>query len=93
MHLNEKEEVICRSEGVAEWFEEKETETDIALVTQRLALDVIGGVAFSHDFKESDKIRKCTIFLCTRSKKECHVERFKELSLTMEKTQMLWSKR
>ena len=47
-----------RSENVAKWFVEKTTETDIALVTQRLALDVIGEVAFSHDFRESEKIRK-----------------------------------
>lgn len=47
-----------RTERVVQWFAEKTTEVDLALVTQRLALDIIGQVAFSHDFKESDKIRK-----------------------------------
>ena len=40
-------------------FTEKGTfVTDLANQTQRLALDIIGDVAFSYDFKETEQIRR-----------------------------------
>eukprot|EP00803_Ostreobium_quekettii_P009904 evm.model.scf_51.15 EVM.evm.TU.scf_51.15 scf_51:142967-148763(-) len=49
--------VVDRSLKVSEIFTRHGTfETDLANQTQRLALDIIGDVAFSYDFKETDQI-------------------------------------
>eukprot|EP00210_Caulerpa_lentillifera_P007260 g6946.t1 len=52
------EKVVRKTERVIKWLAEADVVTDITLVTQRLSLDIIGDVAFSHDFRESEKIRK-----------------------------------
>jgi len=51
--------VVSRSVQVRDIFTENGTfVTDLANQTQRLALDIIGDVAFSYDFKETEQIRR-----------------------------------
>lgn len=54
------------------WAEHQTFTTDVAVQTQRLTLDVVGLVAFSHDFGQTERIRRspapqtpnsCDIFL------------------------------
>lgn len=52
------EKVVRHTEQVVQWFAEADVVTDVTLFTQRLSLDIIGDVAFSHDFRESEKTRK-----------------------------------
>lgn len=53
------EGIVKRAHKVAEVFSNaKPFETDLAVQMQRLTLDIIGEVSFSHDFKETDKIIK-----------------------------------
>eukprot|EP00884_Botryococcus_braunii_P015417 jgi/Botrbrau1/2559/Bobra.0079s0045.1 len=40
------------------WGEHNSFSTDVAVQTQRLTLDVVGLVAFSHDFEQTERIRR-----------------------------------
>ena len=43
------------------WRQHGEHTTDVSLQTQRLTLDVVGLVAFNHDFGETEQIRRCAL--------------------------------
>lgn len=50
---------MFRSDVVAEIFKQNGVfETDVANQMQRLSLDIIGDVAFSHDFGETKRIER-----------------------------------
>lgn len=61
MHLYLLESVAVNAprslELVDIWREAGEHVTDVSLQTQRLTLDVVGLVAFSHDFQETQQIQ------------------------------------
>lgn len=49
----------CRTNQLAAiWGEHDSFTTDVAVQTQRLTLDVVGLVAFSHDFGQTERIRR-----------------------------------
>jgi hypothetical protein len=53
----------CRTLRLADiWGAHDSFRTDVATQTQRLTLDVVGLVAFSHDFGQTERIRRYPLF-------------------------------